>query len=546
MTEPSEDLAHRRTNELAAANARLRCEIAQRKGTEEATRRRENRYHILFDDSPLSLWEEDWSRVKDYFDALRELGIHDVRRYFEEHPQAVRDCVDRIEVRDVNKAALLLLEARSKDDLSRGIAQFFTAEAFETFRGALIALAGGSRCFECETTCRTLTRKTLPVAVYIRVTPGSESSLDCILVSLLDLSDRKRAEEARRHSEERFRKFFEQGLVGMAITSPEKVCLEVNDCLCEMLGYTRDELLGKTWDALTYPEDLGGNVELFRRAMAGEIDGYQIEKRFRRKDGRIVFASLSTKCVRTTEGSPDYFLTLIRDVTERKSAEERLLKEQRLLRQSLEIYERDRQWMATEIHDAVAQPLTAALMNLDGLLPLVRSGRTDLMEENFARATELLRDCIGQSRRIMSELRPPVLDEFGIVAAIEYLVCECEMRSSATVTYSHDVHFERLSPPLETAVFRIVQECLHNTQRHSASDRVEVRLRQQADRLEIQVEDWGIGFEPERVAQDRFGLEGLRERAEFFGGEAAIDSAPGRGTRILVTLPVVERPPDGA
>ncbi len=96
--------------------------------------------------------------------------------------------------------------------------------------------------------------------------------------TLQDVTERKRADEESRKNEERFRRSFELGLIGMAITSPSKGCLEVNDEICQILGYTRDELLKKTWAEMTHPDNLAADVAHFDRVMAGELDGYVLDK----------------------------------------------------------------------------------------------------------------------------------------------------------------------------------------------------------------------------------------------------------------------------
>ena len=133
--------------------------------------------------------------------------------------------------------------------------------------------------------------------------------------------ERQHAEDALRTSEERFRRYFELGLIGMAFTSPTKGVIEVNDELCRILGYPREELLQKTWAEMTYPDDLAADVAQFERVMAGEIDGYSLEKRWVRKDGEIIHSVMSARCERRADGSIDYFVGLVLDISERKLAE---------------------------------------------------------------------------------------------------------------------------------------------------------------------------------------------------------------------------------
>ncbi|WP_369432134.1 PAS domain S-box protein [Aquisphaera insulae] len=141
-----------------------------------------------------------------------------------------------------------------------------------------------------------------------------------------DISDRKRAEEALRQSDERFRRYFELGLVGMAITSPTRRMLEVNDEICRILGYTREELLRKTWAELTHPDDLAADAGLFSTVLSGARDGYTLDKRFVRKDGQVIDTTISVKCQRDRDGSVQHFVALLQDVTDRKRAEAEIRK----------------------------------------------------------------------------------------------------------------------------------------------------------------------------------------------------------------------------
>jgi PAS domain S-box-containing protein len=137
-------------------------------------------------------------------------------------------------------------------------------------------------------------------------------------------AQRRKAEEALRRSDLPFRRYFDLGLIGMAITSPTKGITEVNDELCRILGYERSELLQKSWSEMTHPEDLPVDVAQFNRVLAGKIDGYSLEKRWIRKDGRAIDTIMSAKCERRADGSVDYFVGLVLDITERQRTEKNL------------------------------------------------------------------------------------------------------------------------------------------------------------------------------------------------------------------------------
>jgi PAS domain S-box-containing protein len=151
-----------------------------------------------------------------------------------------------------------------------------------------------------------------------------------------DITEHKRSEEELKKSEARFRGYFELSTAGLAITSPATGWVEVNDRLCEMLGYTREELCRKTWPELTHPEDLELDLDHFNRVLAGEMEGYSLDKRFICKNGNSLWMNLSVRCVRLTNGQVDYFVALLFDITQRKQAEEKLRLHSMVLEQILD------------------------------------------------------------------------------------------------------------------------------------------------------------------------------------------------------------------
>lgn len=214
--------------------------------------------------------------------------------------------------------------------------------------------------------------------------------------------------------------------------------------------------------------------------------------------------------------------------------------DQQVVSSLLDAYEQYRKLVAYEIHDGVVQCLAGALINLEASLRMLGNEVPAAAKEGLGRTARLLRDGIAEARTLMNGLRPEVLEDYGLIAAVDQLVRESRGRTQASVEWSHRGDFDRLAPPLETTLFRIIQEGLANALRHSSSNKVRIALLQKGRRIRVAIEDWGCGFNPRKIAQNRFGVQGICQRAKVFGGKATIDSAPGQGTRIVVVLPLVE------
>ncbi len=237
------------------------------------------------------------------------------------------------------------------------------------------------------------------------------------------------------------------------------------------------------------------------------------------------------------ENGVENLLVIATDITQERLASEAVKKEQRLLRQLLELHERERRLVSCEIHDGFAQQLTGALYRLQGFRETL--GRDPSAAwQGFDAAANLLCRAIDETRRLISGLRPLVLDELGIVDAVQYLVYEHRRDGGPEIEFEHDFPEGHLSSPLENALFRIVQESLQNACRHSRSDKIRVALNRRGDHVHIEVRDWGIGFVSDDVSGKSFGLQGIRERVRLLDGSVTIESAPGEGTRLSVRLPL--------
>ena len=504
-----------------------------------------------------------------------------------------------------------------------------------------------------------------PCELSSGVVKSDSGRLKGIIAIVRDISERKQAEEARRKSEERFRSYFEQGLLGMAISGEDMRWTEVNDRLCNIIGCSREEAFQRKITDFLHPDDLEAFHRSYNQLISGETDHYTSERRYILNDGKVIYVNIFVKGFRSENGRLDHILALLddvtewrqaeaalrqshdelrtiyeemadgiiivtienphplranaaicrmlgyseeemrtilpasvhppevlpivqehlealkqhgvariadfpflrkdgklvyadvvvsqiaydgqpcgisflHDVTERKQAEEALQKEHRTLKHLLQSSDHERQTIAYEIHDGLAQYLAAAIMQFD----VYRSHREKKPNEAtkaYDAAMTLLRQGHSEARRLIAGIRHPVLDEAGVVEAIAHLINEQNREIGPEIEFNSHVKFSRLVPLLENAVYRIVQAGMTNACKYSQSSRVRITLLQQKDRLRIEIRDWGIGFDTTSVKEGSYGLTGIRERARLLGGKYRLKSAAGKGTRIVVELPLVER-----
>ena len=191
--------------------------------------------------------------------------------------------------------------------------------------------------------------------------------------------------------------------------------------------------------------------------------------------------------------------------------QERKEQQEEFLRGLLKTHENDRQLLAHDLHDGVLQDLTASVWQLDSLH--VASNQFSKAErERFDLARVILRRAIDEGRRLLSGLRPPILDEQGVVTALQFLGAELRQKHSLELELSFDVRFKRLDPMVEVTIYRIVQQALTNVAQHSRSTRAEVNLSQQSESMQLSVRDWGVGFDSSHVDKQKFGLSRHRPR----------------------------------
>ena len=297
-------------------------------------------------------------------------------------------------------------------------------------------------------------------------------------------------------------------------------------------GFSIDQVVGHSIVRFTVPESSAALLELLERVFADGVTR-TLETTVQRLDGGLSYFALRLAAL-PRGGRTAAVMVCCENIRPLKISEHALTRERNVLKRLLEIQERERQLVSYEIHDGLAQYLTGALMHFQA----DAHGRTDhAASPDFEAGMRLLQVAVVEARRLIGGLRPPALDELGIVDAIESLVSEVRT-DGPRVTFSHSLPGDRLPPQLETILFRVVQEALTNARKYAAARNIDVAIERVGGHVHVRVTDDGRGFAPAAVPDDRFGLEGIRQRCRLLGGEPKIASAPGAGTTIEASLPI--------
>ena len=297
----------------------LANDITERKRTEKALRQSEEQYRSLFEDSPISLWVEDFSEVKQRLDELKEKGIKDISAYFREHPNFLTELARHIRILDVNNAALKLYHARKKSELRGTLADVLHAMPLAQFETELMQVANGRLNFEREEVDHTLTGEKIHVNVRWSVAPGYEDSLAKVIVSTIDITERKRADEKLLASEVRYRRLFEAARDGILILDADTgEIVDVNPFLIEMLGYSHTEFLGKQLWEIGIFKDIVANKAAFLKLQEERYIRYE-NLPLETKDGRLIWVEFVSNAYDVN--GKQVIQCNIRDITERKQAE---------------------------------------------------------------------------------------------------------------------------------------------------------------------------------------------------------------------------------
>jgi len=491
------------------------------------------------------------------------------------------------------------------------------------------------------------------------------------IVMAIDITEQYKAEEALHESEERFRTAFQHSASGMCLTAMQGNFLQVNKALCQMLGYSSEELLNTTFAQITHPDDLSLSYNFVDSAIGEKGKTLHFEKRYLKKNGDVIWTEVSSSLLSDAKKKPLYFITQIiditerkraekerqkfvmladsssefigmcdldfkplyvnpagvrmvgltdmeaacrvkvqdyffpedqrfiteeffprvlhkghgdveirlrhfqtgkaiwmfyylfsvreadgtaigwatvsRDITERKRAEEEIKKsheELRALSAHLQnVREDERKNLAREMHDEVGQILTSIKMNLSLIKRQVEDNEKKLqtkeLDEEIKSMSKMVDHAVVRVRKMITELRPELLDKLGLIPALEWYTEEYAKETKIKCSFKGDFEELSLDHTIELTIFRIVQEALTNVARHSTASNVIVSIKKSENEIVVEIVDNGIGISEERLLGDKsFGLLGMRERANLVGGKIEISGIAGKGTTVKLVISV--------
>lgn len=553
-----------RTNELREANAEL--------GESEA------RYRSIFEDSPISLREEDFSGVKAIIDGLRDSGVNAFQAYFDVHPEVVIECMRAVKILKINKNTIDLYRTTEKDMLENGLINSFTNDSIKSFGQQLAAFAEGNFHFDTESIQQTMDGNKIWIGVRISIAPGYEKTWKKAFVSILDISRRKQTEEElskyHQHLERLVIDRTRDLTVLYEVTSAASNFQDLDELLIHLLERSLSAMRCTAGtihlvDAATSKLTLSTQQNVKRSVSDGITELYA-----GRSDIKTVFkdrAFLSIPNINGDANVPDalqesgwnsyigmpiqdtrkHFLGILSIFTETEDVFEAdglallssiadhigLAVENVHLRHQAEeaaVLE-DRQRLARELHDAVSQNLFSASVIAESL-PRLWERDPNLVQSNLGDLHRLIRGALAEMRILLLELRPNSMTDIELSELLNQLVAGIKGRTQLEINLMVKGRSD-LPILVKKNIFRIAQEALNNVVKHSRAKNVDLELIQYDRRLKLSIHDDGTGFTLDNVEGGHLGLQIMVERAKDIGAKLVIDSAPGSNTEIIVTWP---------
>lgn len=435
------------------------------------------------------------------------------RRLFEDAQEGITITTPEGEIKEVNPAAARILGYSREELLSMNATELYVdpterSDAAKELRRKGILQGRELRLQRAD-------GKEITCLISTTIRRGDDDASLAFQTFFRDVTEREKAKEALRESEETFRKLAEEALVGIGLIQ-NGTYKYVNPTLVQITGYPREELLDHSPKRFIHPDDWPQVQKKVKRREKGDLKEVHYETRIKTKSGETRLIEVSG--TRVTYRDAPAAIGTIQDITDRR----------RMQREILQVQEKERRRLGQDLHDSVASQLTGATLKLN---LLSRKADEQELEEDIEKAQDLIEESAGDVRRLSRGLNPAGLAEGNLPSALQGLA-----ENTKGASLEQDANLSSLDEETATHLYRITQEAVRNAQKYAEASRIEIRLQQTDDELLLSVEDNGKGFDPDRADEEGFGLRSMRHRAELLGGQLHLDSAPGEGTRVSCRL----------
>ena len=456
------------------------------------------------------------------------------RDLFEYAPDAYLITCPHGTIEEANRSAMELLNVHPGELVGLRLSDFIATDDQSLFE-TLLARKRRVQGIEVSISPRNL--PSFDASITMSSVYGDDGHPVRLRWQLRDVTDRRRAMDALNVSERRFRAIFNEANLGIVLVDLDGQIVRANRAFQEMLGYTEEELYGRLIEDLIHPED-----QVRTPAAAALQDNAlkqrkRLERRYCRKDGSVVWFSTIFSTLNDEQGRPQYIMRLVENVTNEKQARSELAEMRRRLLESGEV---ERLRLAQELHDGPMQDLYGAVFRLSNFQD--QTGDPE-MRANLAEAQGILKQVAGKIRTICGELRPPTIANLGLERAIRSHAERIQENHPELDLQLHlSTDGQSLSANTRLAFFRIYQQCMANVLNHAQANQVMVAFHMNENEIAMDVWDNGKGFTlPERwlelLREGHYGLASIAERVQALGGTIKIETKPGGGTLVHVTVP---------
>lgn len=379
---------------------------------------------------------------------------------------------------------------------------------------------------------------------------------------VIDITARKQAEDALRESEEQMRAIIEQAVAGIARADREGRMFFVNQQFCEMVGYTEAELLGTDATQFTHPDDIKITADLFKR-LVSKGEAFEVEKRYIRKDGSILWVNVSVAPIRNALGQIQSAVAVVVNINDRKKAESQLRRSKQMLEelveqrtkalresneeleneitrrrglegQILELSDREQQRLAQELHDGLCQELTAIGFMARATALRVKDHRV-LDPADLEQIATLVSRAATDARNISRALHRVDVDALGLVEALENLATREIWKTPCRLEAKRGFQIE--DDRVAINLYGIAREAVVNANKHARAQQIVIRLAQTKSETILSISDDGVGLKPQRQKSPSMGLHIMDYRARSIGGRLVVESPKGGGTRVICSVP---------